>query len=95
VLPPLQLQPRIFSHHISSIAAVALNPRTVTTPEDPHDRLHLIGPHSRSLFRTALDGPPHEYLMPSHLQFIDWPAAQTWRKALIEATGITARVPSP
>jgi hypothetical protein len=57
--------------------------------------LHLIGPHSRSLFRTALDGPPHEYLMPSHLQFIDWPAAQTWRKTLIEATGITARVPSP
>ena len=22
------------------------------------------------------DGPPHEYLTPSHLQFIDWPAAQ-------------------
>jgi hypothetical protein len=55
----------------------------------------LTGPHSCSLFSAALDGPPHEYLTPSHLQFLDWPAAQTWRKALIEATGITARVPSP
>jgi hypothetical protein len=35
-----------------------------------------IGPHSCSLFSAALDGPPHEYLTPSHLQFIDWPAAQ-------------------
>jgi hypothetical protein len=36
--------------------------RTVTTPEDPDDGLHLIG-------------PPHEYLTPSHLQFINWPVA--------------------
>jgi hypothetical protein len=47
-----------------------------------------------SLFITALDGPSHDYLTPPHLQFIDWPVAQTWRKALIEASGITARVPS-
>jgi hypothetical protein len=54
---------------------------------------HLTGPHSCSLFSAALDGPPHEYLTPSHLQFLD--SAQTWRRALIDATGITARVPSP
>jgi hypothetical protein len=47
-----------------------------------------------SLFIPALDGPSHDYLTPPHLQFIDWPVAQTWRKALIEASGITARVPS-
>jgi hypothetical protein len=55
----------------------------------------LVGPHGCSLFNASLDAPPHEYLTPSHLQFLDWPAAQTWRKAVIEATGITARVPSP
>jgi hypothetical protein len=25
------------------------------------------------------------------LQYIDWPVAQTWRRALIEATDITPR----
>ena len=39
----------------------------------------LIGPPS--LFDACFDGPPHPYLTPSHLQFIDWPVAQTWRKA--------------
>ena len=39
-----------------------------------------------SLFITALDGPSHDYLTPPHLQLIDWPIAQTWRKTLIEAT---------
>jgi hypothetical protein len=51
----------------------------------------LIGPHSCSVFDAALDGPPHAYLTSSHLQFIDWPAAQTWRTALIEAGGIVPR----
>jgi hypothetical protein len=44
----------------------------------------LIGPHSCSVFTAALNVPPREYLTPSHLQFIDWPVAQTWRKALLE-----------
>jgi len=35
---------------------------------------------------SLLDGPSHDYLTPPHLQFIDWPIAQTRRKALIEAT---------
>jgi hypothetical protein len=55
----------------------------------------LVGSHSCSLLSVALDSPPRAYLTPSHLQYIDWSTAQTWRKALIEATGVSARVPSP
>ncbi len=39
MLPPLQLQPRIFSHQISSISAVARSPRRSQPPKDPDDRL--------------------------------------------------------
>jgi hypothetical protein len=49
----------------------------------------LIGPHSCSVFSADLDGPC--YLRPELAQAVDWPVAQTWRKALIEATGITPR----
>jgi hypothetical protein len=28
---------------------------------------------------------------PEYLQTIDWPVSQTWRKALIEASGIVPR----
>jgi hypothetical protein len=50
---------------------------------------HLVGPHSCSLFSSELDGPP---TAPSHYAIaIDWPTAQTWRRALIDATGLTPK----
>jgi hypothetical protein len=49
----------------------------------------LVGPHSCSLFSAELDGPPTKG--PQYLQTIDWPVAQTWRRALIDATGLTPR----
>jgi hypothetical protein len=51
----------------------------------------LVGPHSYSLFSSALDGPPHEYVTSSHLQYVDRSTAQTWRTALNEATAITPK----
>jgi hypothetical protein len=51
----------------------------------------MVGAHSPSLFDACLDGPPYEYFTPSHLQFIDWQVSQSWRKALIEASGMTHR----
>jgi len=50
-----------------------------------------IGPHSCSLFSALLDGPPDPWVSPEYLQYIDWPISQTWRRALIEATGGTPR----
>jgi hypothetical protein len=49
----------------------------------------LVGPWSCSLFSSSLDGPPTQG--PEYQQTIDWPVAQTWRKALIEASGIVPR----
>ena len=51
----------------------------------------LIGPHSESVFSAHLDGPPDLWVSPEYALYIDWPVAQAWRKALIEATGITPR----
>jgi hypothetical protein len=53
--------------------------------------LRLVGPHSCSLFSAHLDGPPDPWVSPGYWQYIDWPVTQTWRAALIEATGITSR----
>jgi hypothetical protein len=49
----------------------------------------LVGPHSCSLFSSRLEGLP--FKGPEYLETIDWPASQAWRKALIEATGLTPR----
>jgi hypothetical protein len=51
----------------------------------------LVGPYSCSLFSARLDGPPDPWTSPGYLQYVDWPVAQTWRAALIDATGITPR----
>ena len=51
----------------------------------------LIGPHSESVFSAHLDGPPDLWTSPEYGQYRDWPVAQTWRKALIEATGLTPK----
>jgi hypothetical protein len=51
----------------------------------------LVGPHSCSLFSAHLDGPPDPWTSPGYAQYIDWPVAQTWRRALIDATGLTPR----
>jgi hypothetical protein len=53
----------------------------------------LVGPHSCSLFSAHLDGPPDEWCSPSYAMYIDWPTAQAWRRALIDATGITPSDP--
>jgi hypothetical protein len=42
----------------------------------------LVGPHSCSLFSGHLDGPPDAWVSLGQLQYIDWPVAQTWRRAL-------------
>jgi hypothetical protein len=47
----------------------------------------LVGPHSCSLFSAALEGPPPKG--PEYSETIDWPVARAWRRALIEATGLT------
>jgi len=49
----------------------------------------LVSPASESLFSAHLDGPPERWV--SGQQAIEWPIAQTWRKALIEASGMTPR----
>jgi hypothetical protein len=49
----------------------------------------LVGPHSESLFSVHLDGPPPKG--PEYSETIDWPVSQAWRRALIEATGLTPR----
>jgi hypothetical protein len=49
----------------------------------------LVGPWSCSLFSASLDGPPT--MGPQYADTITWPTAQTWRKALIEATGLTPK----
>lgn len=51
----------------------------------------LVSPASTSLFSDTLDGPPDEWVSPEQLAYIDWPLAQTWRRALIEASGIRPR----
>ena len=51
----------------------------------------LVGPHSCSLFSAHLDGAPDPWVSPEYLQYIDRPVAQTWRKALIEASGVVPR----
>jgi hypothetical protein len=51
----------------------------------------LVGPHSCSLFSAHLDGPPDLWTSPQYGMYIDWPVAQTWRKALIEASGVVPR----
>jgi hypothetical protein len=53
--------------------------------------LVLVCPHSCSPFSAHLDGPPDQWVSPYYLQYIDWPVARTWRRALIEATGIKPR----
>lgn len=47
-LPPLQLQPRIFSHQISSIGAVARSPQELTPSEGPALRLQRAAIARRS-----------------------------------------------
>jgi hypothetical protein len=47
----------------------------------------LVGPWSASLFDAELDGPCDQ--RPEMCQAVDWPTAQAWRKALIEASGCT------
>jgi hypothetical protein len=47
-LPPLQLQPRIFSHQISSIGAVARSPQELTPSEGPALRLQRTAIARRS-----------------------------------------------
>jgi hypothetical protein len=44
------------------------------------------------VFSAYLDGPPDPWASPEYLRYIDWPVAQTWRRALIDATGITTRI---
>jgi hypothetical protein len=51
----------------------------------------LVGPHSASLFDAALDGPPDPWCSPEYAQYIDWPIAQQWRRALIECSGVTPK----
>jgi hypothetical protein len=51
----------------------------------------LVSPASESLFSHHLDGPPDAWTSPEYQTFRDWPSAQQWRLALIEATGITPR----
>jgi hypothetical protein len=59
--------------------------------QDVNKRLtwRLAGSHACSLFSSELDGPPN--MGPEYAQTIDWPIAQAWRAALIEATGLTPR----
>jgi hypothetical protein len=47
-LPPLQLQPRIFSHQTSSIGAVARSPQELTPSEGPALRLQRAAIARRS-----------------------------------------------
>jgi hypothetical protein len=47
-LPPVQLQPRIFSHQISSIGAVARSPQELTPSEGPALRLQRAAIARRS-----------------------------------------------
>jgi hypothetical protein len=49
----------------------------------------LVGTASVSLFDAALDGQPTKG--PEYSETIDWPVSQAWRRALIEATGLTPR----
>ena len=49
----------------------------------------LVGPWSCSLFSASLEGP--STMGPEYVQTRDWPIAQAWRAALIEATGLTPR----
>ena len=49
----------------------------------------LLDPHSASLFDARLDGPCD--MRPEYAQAIDWPISQAWRRALIEATGLTPK----
>ena len=51
----------------------------------------LIGPHSESVFSAHLDGPPDLWTSPQYGMYIDWPIAQTWRKALIEASRVVPK----
>ena len=51
----------------------------------------LVSPASASLFSHHLDGPPDAWTSPEYLQYIEWPDAQQWRRALIEATGLVPR----
>ena len=51
----------------------------------------LVGPHSRSLFSAHLDGPLDPWVSPQYLQYIDWPVRQSWRKALIDTSGLKPR----
>ena len=41
------------------------------------------------LFDARLDGPCD--MRPEYAQAIDWPISQAWRRALIEATGLTPK----
>jgi hypothetical protein len=47
----------------------------------------LIGPWSASVFDAELDGPCGQRL--EMCQSVDWPNSQAWRRALIEASGLT------
>jgi hypothetical protein len=49
----------------------------------------LIGPWSASVFDARLDGPCD--MRPEYAQAVDWPISQAWRRALVEASGITPR----
>ena len=49
----------------------------------------LLDPHSASLFDARLDGPCD--MRPEYARAIDWPISQAWRRALIEATGLTPK----
>ena len=51
----------------------------------------LVGTWSCSLFSARLDGAPDEWVSPQYAMYIDWPTAQAWRRALIDATGLTPR----
>jgi hypothetical protein len=57
----------------------------------------LVGPHSQSLFSPLLDGKPDEWSSEEYSQYVqeeeqrDFSIARTWRRALIEATGLTPR----
>jgi hypothetical protein len=48
----------------------------------------LVSPGSVSLFDGILDGPPEPWALPASAQYVDWIPAQTWRNALIQATGL-------
>jgi hypothetical protein len=48
----------------------------------------LVGPWSCSLCSANLDGPPDDWCSPEYAMYIDWPIAQAWRRALIDATGL-------